>query len=81
MTSIKLLFVDGSVPDRNVITDNISKKVILVDKKESLDNIDFKTVEQIGFVWKNYWRSCGNPQFPRFTDFVNDSFHEFWCVV
>ena len=53
MTSFKLLFVDKSVPFRNVLTYNISTQVKLVEKKDSLDNIDLSTVEQVGFIWKN----------------------------
>ena len=37
---IKLLFIDKSVPDKNILSESISKSVILVEKKNLLlDNI------------------------------------------
>ena len=72
MTSLKLLFIDNTVPNKKILTDNISNTVRIVDKKESLD-IDLKQVEQIGFIWKNEWRGMNEPHFPKFTYFENDT--------
>ena len=69
MKIMKLLFIDKTVPNRNILIDNISKTVILVDKKESLNDIDYLNIEQIGFIWKNEWRKNNKPFFPRFVDY------------
>ena len=59
MSIKKLIFIDQSTPGKDILTDNMSKTVKIVDKEDSLDNINLSDIEQIGFVWKNTYRGGG----------------------
>ena len=66
MPNKKLVFIDSGVPARNVLIDNISLTVTVADKVDSLKNINFLEVEQIGFIWKNEFRGRNKPHFHNF---------------
>jgi hypothetical protein len=62
----KLLFIDSSVPEREILIENISDNVKIVSDSNSLKDIELDNISNIGFVWKNYWIGTVKPHFPDF---------------
>ena len=58
--------MDPSTPGENILIDNMSQSVKIVNKEDSLDNINFLDIEQIGFIWKSEYNGDNIPLFYKF---------------
>jgi hypothetical protein len=69
----KLLFIDSSVPEKDVLISNINtEQVKIVKDNDSLADVNLEGITHIAFAWKNYWIGTIKPRFPLFSFSLNN---------